>query len=62
MEQRLNFDAWFSELLTYAKDRGVPSLIDSSNKSSYLDYYDDGDSPEDCFDMEYEAKDVEEDE
>lgn len=56
MEQMLNFDNWFKELLDYARDRDLPDLIDKVNRDAYLEYYDDGDSPEDCFEMEYEAK------
>lgn len=60
MEQDLNFDSWFTELLNYAKERGVPDLIDRTAKEAYMEYYDDGDSPEDCFDIEYDAKTEEE--
>lgn len=54
-----NFDSWFKELLAYAKESEFPDLIDAEDPDAYMEYYDDGDSPADCFDAESEAKDDE---
>lgn len=59
MKKDLTFDEWFRELMIVANDRDMPDLIDKSNPEAYMEYYDDGDAPEDCFDTEYEAKNEE---
>ena len=41
------FDAWFKELIILAKEYGILDLVDRSNPKSYLDNFDNGDSPED---------------
>jgi len=52
----MTFDEWFKELVAVAAERGEAELIDLDNREAYMEYYDDGDTPEDCFDVEYEAK------
>jgi hypothetical protein len=54
--KNLTFEEWFKELVAVAVDRDMSALIDTSNPEAYMEYYDDGDAPEDCFDAEYEAK------
>lgn len=51
----MTFDEWFKELVKIAKERDNIEIIDTENPEVYTEYYDDGDSPEDCFDSEYEA-------
>jgi hypothetical protein len=52
----MTFDEWFKELVTVAEERDNADLIDLDNREAYSEYYDDGDTPEDCFDAEYDAK------
>ena len=54
--KNLTFDEWFKELVTFAIEREESSLIDASNPEAYMEYYDDGDTPEDTFDAEFEAR------
>jgi len=54
----LTFEDWFKLLVTYAKGHSDAKIIDESNPDTYLEYFDDGDSPEDCFDAEFEAQDT----
>lgn len=55
---QVTFDRWFKELLTIAKERDALDLIDRSDPTTYMDYFDDGDTPEDAFDAEWEARDT----
>ena len=58
MDVLVTFDKWFKELLAIAKERDALDLIDRSDPTTYMDYFDDGDSPEDAFDTEWESRDT----
>lgn len=58
----VTFEVWFKELLKVAEERDAVNLIDQSDPQTYLEYFDDGDSPEDAFDSEWESQDIKDDE
>ena len=58
----VTFEVWFKELLKVAEERDAVDLIDQSDPQTYLEYFDDGDSPEDAFDSEWESQDIKDDE
>lgn len=49
MNTRQAFESWFAALYEIAFSRGCPEIINMDDPDSYRDYYDDGDSPEECF-------------
>ena len=58
----VTFEVWFKELLKVAEERDAVDLIDQSDPQTYLEYFDEGDSPEDAFDSEWESQDIKDDE
>jgi len=56
MEVPATFDMWFKGLVAIANERDASDLIDKSDPHTYMEYFDDGDSPEDAFDSEWEAR------
>jgi hypothetical protein len=52
----MSFAEWWDALLKFAVHLGADDAIDIHNPESYLEYWEDGDSPEDCFFTEIETK------
>lgn len=55
-EWKMTFDEWFMSLVEYSMLLNSEDLIDMYNKDSYREYYEDGDSPEEVFAQEADAK------
>lgn len=45
----MEFDVWIKELKKIATDNDNEDAIDLENPEEYREYFEDGDSPEECY-------------
>ena len=54
-DMHATFEHWFAALIEYAKSEDQPDLVNEEDPDSYLEYFEDGDSPEEAYFSELDA-------
>lgn len=52
MGDKLDFETWFHDLVTYAFHKSLSHVIDGEQPEAYKEYYEDGNTFQEVLDME----------